>query len=135
MSKFLLGLGLGITSIFLLPNSQWKVIQDFYSQINDVSREAFNFLHYYSPKELNKRKSQEIRDSNTMKEAKYFEIKDELSDRKKIFFFKDLSERMRTAELVANQRGLDKGERVEIISSTIRDHFPEMIPGYEEKLI
>ena len=112
-----------------------KSCSRFLFSINDVSSEAFNFLYYYSPKELNKRKSQEIRDSNTMKEVKYFEIKDELSDRKKIIFFKDLSERMRTAELVANQRGLDKGERVEIISSTIRDHFPEIFPDYKEKLI
>lgn len=132
MSKFFIGVGLGISSAMLVPDSAWTELVKCYHAVNSTSYDLIDLFNYYSPSELNKRKSAEIKKQNHFVEATCFEFTDNKNDRKNVEFFNDIYQRMRIGEITSNQRGLHKHERVKIIRETLKDHFPEIFPDYEE---
>lgn len=132
MKKFTFGTCLGIGSIFILPESEYQKVSSYIQVFNDRYSKTKAFLSYYSPSEVNKRKSEEIKAGKKYQHVVLFDFEEEKNDRKNVAFYTDLQERMRIADLVANQRGVTKQEKINVIEQTLKDHYPEMFTNYKD---
>lgn len=127
--KFITGIVIGTASILVLPKVVWDDVSPFFNSIRksvDYCKEAFKS---YTPSELKKVKIEEIREENSKNSPVKFEISDESKNqRKKIQFYTELQQKMNGLQIMANHRALTKEEKVYIIRSEVKRHFPEYFP-------
>jgi hypothetical protein len=131
MSRFILGTLCGFSTVVLIPESYWLVVRPAYVYVADASKKVKELMKYYSPEEFNKRKSKEILKQKGLGEIGEPEQPDFENQREKLRFLDDYYTNIRLYESDANQ-GLTRKERVLILEQTIREHYPEIFPDYEE---
>jgi len=138
--KTLLGFGTGLGTVLVLPNSVWENYKSYvYGPVSTGLMTIYAYVHYYSPSEMNKRKSREIIESSPVKITNTFKVIEDPQEkeekRRKVKFLNDVYSRMKKAELSATQRGVRLKERKVIIGQAMKDHYPELFPDSEEIVI
>lgn len=135
--KLGLGFSLGFGVVYIgVPEEQWPHLRDtfFHPVRNSLSALAF-YANYYSPTEIQRRKSQEIQANRKIKVTNKIILKDEPTpeeQRKKVQFLNEVRHEIRKYELASTQLGITKKEREAIIIEVMKKYYPEVFPNYEE---
>ena len=135
--KLGLGFSLGFGVVYIgVPEEQWPMLRDtfFHPANNSLSALAF-YAHYYSPSEIQRRKSQEIQANRKVKVTNKIILTDQPTPeelRKKVQFLNEVRHAMRKHELASTQLGITKKEREAIIMEGMKKYYPEVFPNYEE---
>jgi hypothetical protein len=133
MKLFFSGLLIGTTSTFALPPEIWQKVRPLSHSITESLTQSKDFIHYYFPSEIKKRKHEEIMQEKQSKSLIRFEFMNNPKlERKNLEFYTDLQQRMRMYETLANHRGLTKKEKILVIRQTIKKHYPEVFADYQE---
>ena len=135
MAKFFLGIGAGIVTTCLLPDVYWEKVQKAYQHTNLLYKQASKILHYYSPDEINKRKSDEIQKMKGIRNYKVFQFEEEGNDRKNVELVNEIYSRIRLAEVNSNQSGVSKQDRIQIVKKTVEEFYPYIKFEYKDDMV
>lgn len=135
--KLGVGFSLGTGLVYIgIPDETWPQVRDkfFHPIRNSLSSLSF-YAQYYSPAEVQRRKSQEIQNSKKIKVTNRIILQDQPTpeeQRKKVQFLNEVAHTIRKQEIASTQLGITKKEREAIIIEVMKKYYPEIFPNYQE---